>query len=184
MVYTVDTEANPYYNRARYYDPAAGRFLSEDPIEFGGGINFYAYVHNRVINATDPGGLDARCPSWVPDWLCNLWKGPPKPPEVPKRQLETCWCTRTIVKPQPFPGPGSNLLACFYTCDCAANKKFVILWRRITEMKGCKGKGKDGKDIENCPYQLLADIDRLGNSQLAIPNDEVPPYLEPLPNHE
>jgi len=30
------------YYRARYYDPAAGRFLSEDPVEFQGGINFYA----------------------------------------------------------------------------------------------------------------------------------------------
>jgi RHS repeat-associated protein len=34
-----------YYMRARYYDPNVGRFISEDPIGFGGGdVNFFAYV--------------------------------------------------------------------------------------------------------------------------------------------
>src|SRR5580658_7134429 len=32
-----DQETGLYYDRARYYDPAAGRFLSEDPIGFHGG---------------------------------------------------------------------------------------------------------------------------------------------------
>jgi RHS repeat-associated protein len=27
------------YHRARYYDPSIGRFISEDPIGFSGGIN-------------------------------------------------------------------------------------------------------------------------------------------------
>ena len=31
-----DIESGLYYYRARYYDPAAGRFLSEDPIGFEG----------------------------------------------------------------------------------------------------------------------------------------------------
>jgi RHS repeat-associated protein len=45
------------YYRARYYDQAAGRFLSEDPIAFGGGGNFYRYGWNNVINGFDPLGL-------------------------------------------------------------------------------------------------------------------------------
>jgi RHS repeat-associated protein len=45
-----------YYYRARYYDPSIGRFISEDPIGFGGGTNFYAYVHNRPTMAVDPSG--------------------------------------------------------------------------------------------------------------------------------
>ena len=51
-----DAETGLYYYRARYYDPSVGRFLSEDPIQFKGGINFYAYVGNNAINYKDPSG--------------------------------------------------------------------------------------------------------------------------------
>ncbi|MGB8472832.1 MAG: RHS repeat-associated core domain-containing protein [Candidatus Acidiferrum sp.] len=37
------------YYRARYYDPSAGRLLSEDPINLGGGPNFYDYVQNEPV---------------------------------------------------------------------------------------------------------------------------------------
>jgi RHS repeat-associated protein len=43
--------------RARWYDPAQGRFVSEDPIGLEGGINFYAYVANDSVDYTDPLGL-------------------------------------------------------------------------------------------------------------------------------
>lgn len=40
-----------------YYDPSTGRFLSEDPIDFGGGdFNLYRYVKNKLPNQTDPSG--------------------------------------------------------------------------------------------------------------------------------
>ena len=58
-----DTETNLLYYRARYYDPAAGRFLSEDPIEFGGGINFYRYVKDNPTNSTDPFGFQEHTPN-------------------------------------------------------------------------------------------------------------------------
>lgn len=45
------------YYRARYYDPAVGRFLQEDPIEFAGGMNFYAFAANNPIRFRDPLGL-------------------------------------------------------------------------------------------------------------------------------
>jgi RHS repeat-associated protein len=53
-----DTETSLYYYRARYYDPAAGRFLSEDPSGFREGVNFYKYGGNNAVNLTDPMGLD------------------------------------------------------------------------------------------------------------------------------
>jgi RHS repeat-associated protein len=52
-----DTETGLYYYRARYYDPTAGRFLSEDPTRFIGGINFDSYVGNTPIGFIDPFGL-------------------------------------------------------------------------------------------------------------------------------
>jgi uncharacterized protein RhaS with RHS repeats len=45
-----------YYYRARYYDPLAGRFLSEDPIRFSGGVDFYPYVKGDPITLSDPFG--------------------------------------------------------------------------------------------------------------------------------
>jgi RHS repeat-associated protein len=36
-----DSEWSLYYYRARYYDPTVGRFLSEDPLQFEAGTNFY-----------------------------------------------------------------------------------------------------------------------------------------------
>ncbi len=46
-----------YYMRARYYDPNVGRFISEDPLGFGGGdVNLYAYVGNNPVNLIDPNG--------------------------------------------------------------------------------------------------------------------------------
>lgn len=48
-----------YYYRARYYDPAKGRFTAEDPIGFEGGLNVYAYVGGDPLLNTDPKG---ECP--------------------------------------------------------------------------------------------------------------------------
>jgi RHS repeat-associated protein len=47
------------YYRARWYDADVGRFMGEDPIAFGGGNNWYAYVDNNPLNATDPSGMCA-----------------------------------------------------------------------------------------------------------------------------
>lgn len=44
---------------ARYYDAQLDRFLSEDPVGFSGGINFYRYVYNNPVGFIDPTGLDA-----------------------------------------------------------------------------------------------------------------------------
>jgi RHS repeat-associated protein len=47
------------YYRARYYNPATGRFLSEDPIGFAGGMNLYAYAKNNPLKFNDPLGTCA-----------------------------------------------------------------------------------------------------------------------------
>jgi len=52
-----DSESGLYSYRARYFDPSTGRFISEDPIGLGGGLNFYQYVRNNPILLNDPLGL-------------------------------------------------------------------------------------------------------------------------------
>jgi RHS repeat-associated protein len=57
-------ELGLYYYRARWYDPAVGRFISQDPIGFSAGDpNLYRYVGNAPGDGIDPSGL-----KWF-DWL-------------------------------------------------------------------------------------------------------------------
>jgi RHS repeat-associated protein len=51
-----DAETKLYYVRARYYDPAVGRFISQDPIWLEGGINLYAFSNNAPTVGRDPSG--------------------------------------------------------------------------------------------------------------------------------
>ena len=53
-----DATTGLYYNRARWYDPASGRFISQDPTSFAAGdVNLYRYTANGPTNGTDPSGL-------------------------------------------------------------------------------------------------------------------------------
>jgi RHS repeat-associated protein len=52
-----DEASNLYYYRARYYSPQLGRFISQDPTGFSGGLNWYAYADGNPISESDPLGL-------------------------------------------------------------------------------------------------------------------------------
>jgi len=52
-----DQDTGLYYYRARYYDSGIGRLISEDPIRFRSGPNFYSYVKNEPEDVVDPTGL-------------------------------------------------------------------------------------------------------------------------------
>jgi len=71
-----DSESTLYYMRARYFDPATGRFLSEDPMAFGGSdVNFYDYVANSPIDFMDPLGTNG-----IIDRIINYFYPPLPPP--------------------------------------------------------------------------------------------------------
>lgn len=53
------------YYRARYYDPTAGRFFSENPLRSEAGINRYAYILNSPSNDRGPFGLQAQVAAQV-----------------------------------------------------------------------------------------------------------------------
>jgi RHS repeat-associated protein len=65
-----DTETSLYYYRSRYMDASTGRFLSEDPIAFLAGTNFYTYVENDPVGWADPTGQQ-KCKK-----ACGIKKGP------------------------------------------------------------------------------------------------------------
>lgn len=52
----LDAETGLHYNRFRYYDPAVGRFTTQDPIGLMGGENLYQYAPNPT-GWVDPLGL-------------------------------------------------------------------------------------------------------------------------------
>ncbi|MFN7018744.1 MAG: RHS repeat-associated core domain-containing protein [Fimbriimonadales bacterium] len=51
-----EDETGLVYMRARYYEPAAGRFISEDPE--GIGENWYLYAAGNPVSRVDPDGRD------------------------------------------------------------------------------------------------------------------------------
>jgi len=54
----MDSALDMQFNRARYYDNPAGRWISQDPAgKTAGDPNLYRYVQNGPTTATDPTGL-------------------------------------------------------------------------------------------------------------------------------
>ena len=69
-----DAETDLQYNRARWYDPATGRWMSQDPLGFDAGdSNLYRYVNNRPTDGNDPSGLQYRGPVIQPTPLSGVW---------------------------------------------------------------------------------------------------------------
>ncbi|MBE7462590.1 MAG: hypothetical protein HS116_03750 [Planctomycetes bacterium] len=52
-----DAESGLYQYRLRYYQPATGRFISQDPAGYVDGANLYGYVMGNPVGYTDPWGL-------------------------------------------------------------------------------------------------------------------------------
>jgi RHS repeat-associated protein len=52
-----DGDVGLYFARARWFDPAARRFISEDPLGTDAGLNQYAFAGGDPVNGFDPSGL-------------------------------------------------------------------------------------------------------------------------------
>jgi len=61
-----DAESGLLYLRARYYDPASGSFLTEDPLS---ALQPYAYAGDSPLNLVDPSGLAPNLVGWFEDTI-------------------------------------------------------------------------------------------------------------------
>jgi len=94
----LDTLTGLQYNRNRWYDPALGRWISEDPIGFAGGdANLYRYTWNDSVQFVDPSGNAGMVPQ---DWFDDTgnYIGPPKPPF---HEYVPDWIEELFLQPDP-----------------------------------------------------------------------------------
>ncbi len=70
-----EDETGLVYMRARYYEPASGRFISEDPSRDG--VNWYLYASGNPANRVDPSGnndevraIAGRLANWL--WIFSV----------------------------------------------------------------------------------------------------------------
>ena len=106
-----DADIGMQYNRARWYDPSTGRWLSQDPRGFAGGdANLYRYVGNGSTNATDPSGLQpprggpggGPVSPWIWHPVINSGTGEPHIVKLPNPEYRDTNCARSILI-QKFP---------------------------------------------------------------------------------
>jgi RHS repeat-associated protein len=68
----LDNESGLYYYKARYYDPALGRFITPDSFSDASspnGTNRYMYVNGNPVRFNDPSGHHGK-----PKWMVNATK--------------------------------------------------------------------------------------------------------------
>ncbi|RJQ70247.1 RHS repeat protein [Pseudonocardiaceae bacterium YIM PH 21723] len=94
---------------AREYDPAAGRFISVDPVFDSSNpqqMNAYSYAENSPITFSDPSGLQADKRSWIDDFINGL--GKPTPPsifEILDQRAGTNYWQASQAQSAPRPAP-------------------------------------------------------------------------------
>jgi RHS repeat-associated protein len=86
-----------FYHRGRYFLAGQQRFISEDPIEFAGGLNLFAYVDNAPALFVDPLGLDRNPPCTLANFRLSCLLEEPRP--------EPCKVGTVLCQPDGFYPP-------------------------------------------------------------------------------
>jgi RHS repeat-associated protein len=102
----LDSETGLYYYRARYYEPSIGRFLSEDPLRFGGGAHFFKYAKNIPVDLVDPYGLKVQkcCRNTQINWWVDFFSQ--------LTGLKHCFLKTDTIAAGMGPANGGGLPAC------------------------------------------------------------------------
>lgn len=104
-----DEETGNYYLRARYYDPSAQRFISEDSYGVEKGAvwseHLYGYGNNNPLRFIDPSGhVSERASQYKED------KDKKEAQEKAKKAVKTIVKPKPVVKPVALQGTGQNSL--------------------------------------------------------------------------
>jgi len=129
-----DSETGLSYYRARYCDPAAGRFISEDPVGFDGGINFYRYAENSPLNWIDPSGNGPICFSVTPKGMTEIPCVDPAPGTNCKYVPGGVSCSVPI-PPGPLAVPNPDF-GNPYECPCHPLNRMIESEKIIVERMG------------------------------------------------
>ena len=89
----LDADTGLQNNLNRWYDPSVGRWLSEDPVGYRGGVNLFEYVGDNPLISVDPTGLQNPGQGFFPGPL----PGQPHLPGIHPPQVPPA--------PAPTPGP-------------------------------------------------------------------------------
>ena len=123
--YYWDEELQTYHIRARNYQPTTGRWTSQDPIGFAGGINLYgAYF---VPNSTDPSGL------LCDDFTDLLNAGTPREIEQPSSSMTFRRLGVDVFTAEMTDAIGHS---CTTTAIEYSNIKWVGKWKYMAFCKG------------------------------------------------
>ncbi len=129
-----DSEIGLYFYRARYYNPAIGRFISEDPSAFGAGdANLYRYVNNSPTNDADPTGKGRNYPVSPSDPECvRLWERIENIEiDIVKRIVDLI--TKGTTEYLPWYVPGAKRAATILGHVEIVIEQFELLLRRVAE---------------------------------------------------
>jgi len=159
-----------YSYRARYYSAAFQRFVSQDPIGFGGGdVNLYAYAGQDPTNLFDPLGLWQYWGNWGgPEWTGGSTK-----------QYEDMTADE-VGQLQP---PIDSQDRCYQTHDICYSSC------RVQSRGGKCGSSQDGREcadtcnagLISCLSQIPFSVQSLDSSLHAAAAEEVFIFLDPTP---
>ncbi len=140
-----DVETDLQYNRARWYDPATGRWQTQDPMGFAAGdSNLYRYATNDPLVSEDPSGLQEVVPA-------INWKTAKKITDP--QQLKKLPNPNDLYKDaKDAKGKSPNVPGEWWSVD-TRNGRTILVWKGTGKAKYfCHGLTFGGNKAENGPF--------------------------------